>query len=117
MESCGAPIGFKPFRVAPEWEASCNSVDNMPRIEGIFVLKDFSKDKTWLIDPKTNKEIEVDEGLDIDHGEFVKIKESGIKQNLYCILKEVEGRKYFEVACLTNLNDITEIKNLLSASR
>lgn len=53
--------------------------------EGIARVVDFNKDKTWLFIPQTNSELEIDESLDIDHDEFIKMREANVEPNLYCI--------------------------------
>lgn len=82
--------------------------------EGIAHVADFSKDKTWLFIPQTKSEIEVDEGLGLDHDEFVKIQKEELKTNLYCVIKELAGKRYFERAYVTNMDNVSEIKSTLA---
>ncbi len=81
--------------------------------EGIACVIDFNKDKTWLFIPQTNSKLEIDEGLDIEHGEFVKMREAKVEPNLYCIVKEYTGKRYFEEAHFTNMTNVDEIKDAL----
>ncbi len=83
--------------------------------EGIFAVRDFSKDKTWLINTENNEEIEIDEGLDVDHEEFVKMKKENISPNLYCIIEERNGKKTFREAHVTNIDDIEDVREALNA--
>lgn len=83
--------------------------------EGVFAIKDFDKNKTWLINPETKEEMEVDEGLDIDHGEFIKMKEADVAPNLYCVVEQKNGKKTFVEAHVTNMKNVEEIKDALFA--
>ncbi|MFH0837012.1 MAG: SEC-C metal-binding domain-containing protein [Candidatus Aenigmatarchaeota archaeon] len=83
------------------------------KIEGLFIVKDFNEDKTWLIYPDTNEEIIVDEGLGVDHDEFLKMKNAKIPPKLYCIINKIDGKNSFETANFTNMENMGEIKEVL----